>query len=99
MQIKIGGIYPFYSEVQEEYKPSEERLRRFTGTLVRVVKLDTERDTDSGIGYVVQAWDGTEFSCHTEEINGWDYSLDQFFWNDGRYGKKHGEQFLCNERN
>ena len=67
VEVKLGGIYPFYSEVQEEYKPSEERLRRFTGTLVEVIAEAHEGDEGS-LTYRVRAHDGTEFDAHPEEI-------------------------------
>jgi hypothetical protein len=96
IEVRIGGIYPFYAEVQEEYKPAEERLRRFTGTLVEVLAERHEGDEGS-LTFLVRAHDGTEFDAHPEEINGWDYALNQFFWNDGRYGKSHSTDFLGNE--
>lgn len=96
--IEIGKVYPFYSEMQQEYLPADERLRRFTGTLVTVLRKDTERDTETSAGYIVRAWDGTEFNANAEEINGWDYALDQFFWHDATYGKGHRPDFLSNER-
>lgn len=98
MEIEIGKSYTFYCEMQQEYEAPESRLRRFTGTEVAVLCEDFNRDTESGKGYIVRAHDGTEFGVHAEEINGWDYERDQFFWSDGTYGKSHSDEFLSNER-
>jgi hypothetical protein len=96
--IEIGQSYPFYAEMQQEYEPPEKRLRRFTGTMVEVLRLDTDRDAEAGVGYIVKTWDGTEIGVNVEEIDGWDYALDQFFWHDATYGKGHRPDFLSNER-
>jgi hypothetical protein len=96
--IAPGETYPFYCEVQQEYEPAHKRLRRYTGTLVKVLRQDRKRDEEAGTGWIVRAWDGCEFSANEEEIDGWDYALDQFFWIDGTYGKGHAHTFLSNER-
>jgi hypothetical protein len=97
--IEFGKSYPFYAEMQQEYEPPENRMRRFTGTLVEVLRENDERDTETSASYIVRAWDGSEFTANAEEINGWDYALDQFFWHDATYGKGHRPDFLGNERN
>jgi len=100
--IEIGKSYPFYAEMQQEYEPPENRMRRFTGTQVEVLSTYDDEAAIEGEEhqtYRVRAWDGTEFHAQPEEINGWDYALDQFFWHDATYGKGHRPDFLCNERN
>lgn len=97
VEIEIGKAYPFYCEIQEEYRPASERLRRYTGTIVTVEAVDHERDEECP-GFLARTWDGQLISVNSEEINGWDYELDQFFWVDGTYGKGHAPDFLGNER-
>lgn len=98
--IEVGGTFEFYCEVQQEYEPPEQRLRRFTGQAVTVLRQlgPDEHDPDNSPAYEVQAADGTTFTAHEEELNGWDRDLGQFFWPDGTYGPNHDRQFLANEQ-
>lgn len=110
LPIEIGRQYTFFCEVQEEYKPPQERLRRFTGTLVTVLRQDENDwfepymengeliEPDVSMSFTVRAKDGTEFSVHEEEINDWDRDLGQYFWTDATYGPDHSTMFLNNER-
>lgn len=95
-----GAMHRFYSEMQEEYLPEEQRLRRFTGKPVTIIaKLENEFECEeTSAMYLVRAEDGTEFAAWWEELSGWDYQLDQFFWPDGTFGKNRDETFLVNER-
>lgn len=96
--IEPGKDYEFYCEMQQEYEPPEKQLRRFTGQRVTVVRNltreeydgpgpgDSDDDFEVGRMFAVRAQDGTEFSAHVEELDGWDRDLGQFFNADGTYG-------------
>lgn len=96
--VEVGGRYRFFCEVLDDLESPEERLRRFTGQGVKVIRTVEVDDPDRPPAYVVRADDGTEFTAQEEELSGWDYALDQFFWPDGTYGKARSGEFLANER-
>lgn len=108
--IEAGTSTTFYSEVQQEYLPAAERLSRFTGQEVTVLRQlrsdeydgpgpgDDPADFEVSPVFVVRAQDGTEFSAHVEELNGWDRDLGQFFHHDGTYGPARNVDFLDNEK-
>lgn len=94
--IKIGKSYEFYCEVQQDYEPTEKRLRQYTGQHVTVLWTWTTEFGSSPV-YKVRAADGREFTAHEEELNGWDRDLGQYFWPDATYGPEHDTTFLVNE--
>lgn len=77
--IVVGSSYPFYSEVEQEYEPADQRLRRYTGQCVRVLGVEEKDDPDNSQTYMVRAADGREFTAWEEELNGWDFDLGQYF--------------------
>jgi hypothetical protein len=87
-EIIIGNKYEFVSEMEQEYLPAEERMNRYTGQTVTVLREQgpDERDAETGRGFHVRADDGEEFVANEEEINGWDKALGQFFGPSGIYG-------------
>src|SRR4051812_23345481 len=109
--IEVGRQYPFFCEMQQEYEPSEKRMRNYTGQLVTVVRhlSSTEYDgpgpddDDEGFevsrAFIVRAKDGFEFQAMVEELNDWDRDLGQYFWPDATYGPERNTMFLANERN
>lgn len=98
--IVINKEYEFYSEMQQEYEPREDRLRNYTGCTVKVLRQLGPDEVDKEVGsmFEVVTLDGFKFTAHTEELNGWDRDLGQFFWPDGTYGPDHDRTFLVNEK-
>lgn len=90
--IKVGGVYIFFCEMQEEYHLASDRLRNYTGQAVTVIA-----ETEGHEIWGVRAVDGKEFPARTEELNGWDFELGQYFWPDGTYGPNHDTQFQTEE--
>lgn len=97
-QIVVGHRYPFYCEMQQEYLPPEERMRRFTGQDVKVVAALGAPDEMGSPQFTVRTDDDSEFTAQEEELNGWDLALGQYFWPDATYGPNHDTTFLVNER-
>ena len=108
--IIVGNQYTFFAEMQQEYEPAEKRMRRFTGTLVTVLRVNEDTDwfepfeengelvePEVSKSFFVRAKDGSEFCVHEEEINDWDRDLGQYFWPDATYGPDHDTLFLGNE--
>jgi len=96
--IVIGKEYTFYSEMQQEYLPPNERIRNYTGQKVTVLSHFPDNDPDASTAFAVRASNGHIFTAMVEELNGWDYDLGQFFWPDATYGPTHETWPLMNER-
>jgi hypothetical protein len=80
-EIIVGMFYPFYSELEQETFPWNERDRRFSGTAVQVISMDDSENIEGNPIhiYTVRAHDGSTFVALDEELNGWDFDLGQYF--------------------